>query len=131
MYTIEVNYTTGDSFTSGEVTDDIGLVWEDKKLAQKALKSLKQHYIAYCDIESAYTKDDTNKAIQSFVKYDWCTNKSCRSSSFTLYQCSVQMDDGKLRELPTGMYCGYFDKLHYAKVVTVDNEEDEDTVYFS
>ena len=58
MYTIEVNYKTGNSFCSHEETEEIGLVFKDTEQAKKALKALKEHYEFYKEFDKKYNKTE-------------------------------------------------------------------------
>ncbi len=137
MYTIEVHYTTGNSFNSEETTDQIGLQWEDKQLARKALQSLREHYVLYEDKESFRSRNSREEIAIKAMAHDWYKigiaqekEKYYKNSSYWHYYCAVLMDDGVYRNLPVGIWCGYFETLHWARIVTVENAEDEDYVKF-
>lgn len=123
MYTIEVNYTTGCSFTSETYTDDIGRAWEDIELARKALQSIKEHYELYAKRSRDEEKED--KASE----FDWYKNAD-RSDAYLpwYFHLVVECDDGEWRQIPCDMWIGYFEELHSGKVAHVC--EDGDSVDF-
>lgn len=133
MYSIEVTYTTGNSFHSEEETTQIGLVWTNKELARKALKSLREHYELYYDQESYSSRnniqDIRNKAlITEWYKKGIESEKNkhyFNDPSYWHFYCGVEMDDGSWRNLPTTIWCGYFQQLHNARIVVESSDEDE------
>lgn len=137
MYTIELHYTTGNSFGSHKKTNTIGLLWENKGLAKKALATLKEQYKLYSEQEKSYrynrSNDQIYKEVQSkewYIKALENEKKGYKPDThYWWYDCCVEMDDGKWRNLPTSMYCGYFETLHSAQIKLI-GEEDEDYVEF-
>lgn len=127
MYTIEITYKTGDSFGSHEETECIGLQWEDKALARKALHNIKEHYTLYQENESSWRRERTKEQILAEVIIkDWYVNASkceydLKYPSFHI--CSAQMDNGEWRNLPM-FWIGYFEDLREAKVISVGDDED-------
>lgn len=132
MYTIEVTYQTGDSFNSYEETNTIGLVWEDKQLARKALAAIKEHYTLYSEQESYSRNKNIQEIRDKAMSSEWylkaiegSTDKWTKSPEYWQYNCAVEMDDGSYRNIPTNMWCGYFESLHTAKIVNESDDEDE------
>ncbi len=126
-YTIEVEYQTGDSFSSEVCTETIGHVWEDKTLARKALQCLKEHYELFIEHEE---HNRPRRHMRSYldVRID-AKSREWHNGDKDMYRCcDVEMDDGSKRTLPTCMWCGYFEKLHHAKIVC--EQDDEDYVSF-
>ncbi|WAW11398.1 hypothetical protein vBAcePPAc_0021 [Aeromonas phage vB_AceP_PAc] len=125
MYTIEVNYKTGNSFGSHEETDEIGLVFKDVDQAKKALKALKEHYEFYKDFDKRYNK--TQQELEEIIskKYSWFDyNYDFKSYDWPMYTCLVECCDGSIRSIPTGMWCGYFERLLSARIVAALDEDD-------
>jgi len=128
MYTIEVRYETGNSFGREEQTDTIGLQWEDKTLARKALNTLKENYDLYKEKESSCRRSRPKSEIMTeAMSKEWYakspkTDYDLRNPS--LYNCAVEMDNGEWRDLPVNMWCGYFETLYEAKVISVGDDED-------
>lgn len=125
MYTIEVNYKTGNSFGSHEETGEIGLVFKDVDQAKKALKALKEHYKFYKDFDKRYNK--TQQDLEEIIskKYSWFDyNYDFKSYDWPMYTCLVECCDGSIRSIPTGMWCGYFERLLSARIVAALDEDD-------
>ena len=124
-YTIEVTYTTGDSFESDQVTNTIGLAWRSLELAKAALKTIKEHYDFYQEFDACYSnwKDTrSEKAILKDVNSRvWCRGKAEDKYSM---KAKAKMDDRRWRNIPTGMWCGYFETLHSARVVLTEGSDD-------
>jgi len=118
MYTIEVRYQTGNSFAKEEQTDTIGLQWEDKALARKALKTLKENYDLYTEKESSWRRSRSESEImaEAMTKEWWIKSEKCEwdLKHPSLYNCAVEMDNGEWRNLPVNMWCGYFETLYKA-----------------
>lgn len=47
IYSIEVEYSTGDSETTFETSDELGISWQNLDVAKAALQRIKQRYQAY------------------------------------------------------------------------------------
>lgn len=117
MYTIEVSYRTGSSFHSEDVLEDIGLIWQNKELAVKALQSLKEHYTLYLECEDHF--NSTKNLLKRLKSYSWFNH--AQGLSYWTCFCMVEMDDGQFRNLPS-MYIGYFESLHYAELKCTDHK---------
>jgi hypothetical protein len=52
MFTIEIYYTTGDSFNTYSEVEKIGAAFPTLELAQKALKSIEEHYSFVKQVEN-------------------------------------------------------------------------------
>ena len=122
-------------------TDQIGLVWKDKKLARKALQSITEHYKLLREYESYHWRDTRRSDEEIYLEViakGWYKNcpdpfkrKTDKFDSFDTFDfCCAELDDGSFRAIPTNMWTGYFEKLHSAKVVVEDSGSDEDCVNF-
>lgn len=124
MYTIEVNYKTGNSFGSHEETEEIGLVFKDTEQAKKALKALKEHYEFYKEFDKKYNK--TEKDLEEVVdrKYSWFNYQyPVTSYDWPMCTCLVECCDGSVRSIPTDMWCGYFERLLSARIVAACDDD--------
>ena len=129
MYTIEVNYGTGNSFGSEDVTENVNLVWASKDLARKALKCLSEHYKVYSS--SGYSRLSREQQQKQLSQYSWYKPDLLSYQSVWEFSCFVELDDGSFRTLNVSSWCGYFETLYSAKVVLYSGEdEDEDKVIF-
>lgn len=127
MYTIEIHYRTGNSYGSEDCVEQIGLQWEDKALARKALQSIKENYELYQENENSFSRSRNRKEIlKDVVRKTWYINAiksewDERDPGFGI--CAAQMDNGDWRNLPM-FWLGYFETLHEAKVICVGDDED-------
>ena len=123
MYTIEIEYTTGNSFGSEQLTETVGPSWKSKELARKALTSIKEHYTFYQEKEG-WHPEQTDKAIFKDVKkHDWYKNVPDREPQYWEYGLAVEMDDGSWKRMDT-FWIGYFETLHGAAVICEGDDED-------
>ena len=136
MYTIEVDYTTGGSFSSERLTEEIGLVFSTKDLARKALSVIKEHNTLYKESASyhfrkARTDDEINAEGNNS---SWCI-EACNNyleqykervtcCDRWRYYVAVAVTQKEYRTLNVSMWTGYFEKLHSAKVISVGDDED-------
>tara|TARA_R110000851_G_scaffold183058_1_gene332157 strand:- start:1175 stop:1693 length:519 start_codon:yes stop_codon:yes gene_type:complete len=136
MYTIEVDYTTGGSFSSERQTEEIGLVFSTKELARKALLVIKEHNTLYKEADSYhFRKTRTDAEInEEGNNSQWCLD-ACRvyreqyktkvtSHDRWRYYVAVEVSPKEYRSLNVCMWTGYFEKLHSAKVISIGDDED-------
>lgn len=124
-YTIQIYYTTGDSFKSYQETQNIELAWENLDIAKENLQRIKKHYQYYEAIHSySYTSSKSPKEIKALEEgakkeawyhhgkphYDFCI--------------MMKLDNGTEHRYHT-FWCGYFETLHSAEIVA-DPIEDHD-----
>ena len=128
MWTIRVEYQTGDSFGSDDKSDTIGLIWESRELAREALRSIKEHYTLYKESES-FRGRGHDAVLEDMKKYDWWVEDEYYCSR-GIYACAVLMDDGERRQVGTSMWCGYFERLYSAKLEPHSTIEDDEKVSF-
>lgn len=110
MYTIEVHYTTGNSFGSHEETDQVGYAWNDIELAKKALQDIKEHYQFY------HGNECTNKPAKN---KSWCID-----CEWPAYRLKVLGNDNKYHII-SAYWIGYFESLISANVTSEDEDDME------
>ena len=125
MYTIEIDYTTGDSLSSERRQETIGLVWKDKQLAREALANIKEHYKIYLDSEEYDANQDD--ILKSLKCKKWYINLREDDKYYWKYIIACKLDDGSYRNVNSSMWIGYFEELHGAKVTTMCDNEDSFT----
>lgn len=107
-YQIKAYYRTGDSFRTEDTDCTLEMEWTDLSKAKAALKRIKEHYSWY---ESQHSwRQDEKKEKPAFAdeKYDFCLK--------------VELDNGN--EVQFGApWCGYFEHLYSAEIVTAVDEE--------
>lgn len=127
MYTINIEYTTGDSFNSERTESTISAVWKDKDLARKALKDIKAHYEFITSKDKwGITPRERDLIIKSTEKETWYDKE------FPDYVLNILLDDGTYLKI-NAFWSGYFETLHVAEVVvhTDSNGNTEDKIYFN
>ena len=126
MYTIKLEYITGDSFSSEETYTVIGHCWKDIELARKALATYKEHYGLYSDLETYSINRRNREDIDAEAKEKEWFQKADTSYSYGMsqwYHClAAEMDDGQWKNLPTP-HVGHFERLQCASVVLVQDED--------
>ncbi len=117
-YTIQLNYTTGDSFSTYDTSGDIEVTWENLDVAKAALQRIANHERAY---RSADKYSSNAKDRESFSKVPGYTSE---------YAILLPMDDGSEQKVFT-FWQGYFEHLNSAEIVTTrDHGSDDMRVYF-
>lgn len=111
-WTIEINYTTGNSFGSEECTEEVGMAWNDLDKAKEALQAIKEHYKAYEKVNSCSYRSRPNKTTwKDFEHEDWC------SEEYPEFTMDVRMDSGEFHALHV-FWTGYFETLHGARIIS-------------
>lgn len=127
MFTINIEYTTGDSFGSNDTSDTISAVWKDKQLARKALQDIKEHYEFY----TAKDKWGVTPRQRSIIEQK-ASKSTWYCSDYPEYSLKLLMDDGTYLDIHC-FWTGYFETLNKAEVVvhTDSNGNTEDCIYFN
>lgn len=110
MYKIKYTYQTGDSFHTEEREDLLEYEWKDLDVVKECLKRIREHYKWYQSLENTYAfrKEYVGKPEWHNVKYDK-RNEHCLMN--------MPMDNGnEVQFWPP--WCGYFEHLHSAEIVT-------------
>lgn len=114
MYTIEIEYTTGNSFGSERCTETVELTWDDLDTAKVALQEIKQHWILYKKLNDYGLKQDKRELIQiEFAKHEWNDSE---------YSMNIIHNNGT-RHYINIFWVGYFEELHKATIIEVDDGE--------
>jgi len=117
MYTIKVDYETGDSFHYKDTSDIVGCCWKSKELARKALQSIKEHYRVFDEYRASH-EEMYNKA----QEYDWCIKE--RWSGEARHGLMVEIDDGSMTRISC-FWEGYFETLYGAEIIVEGDDEDK------
>ncbi len=124
-YSIQIDYTTGDSFGSERTTGEVGCSWTDINKAKDALQRIKEHHDAYRDGKREYTAE--SKFVQAIKDKPWF---------FAEYgvECwphllSVDTDDGTPQQI-SAFWNGYFETLHSAEIIIDEPESTDMKVLF-
>lgn len=125
-YTIEVHYSTGDSFKTYDETHDVGLIWNDKALAIKALSHIKEQHQLYYQLDLTYDRKEREKLIQSIISKEWIDQSKTllQKQDHWKFSISCLMDDGSYRTLRTN-WLGHFERLMSAKIKRLNSDDEE------
>lgn len=115
MYTIKVSYYTGNSFNTYDTEQTVGLLWENKELARKALRAIKEHYSAYEKGDNHYGENPT------LVGNAWYDN--LKEKKDWVFSLACELDDGSYRNISCN-WCGYFEGLQRAEIIVDGDDED-------
>jgi len=106
LYTVKVYYTTGDSFSTYDDEEIIGMCWRNKDLAEQAVREIKEHN----DVFTEFGTSDKKK-IEKASNFPWYNVE---------HSLLLESDDGE-RNMVDAFWYGYFEDLHYVEVVECDD----------
>lgn len=131
MYTININYDTGDSFNSYPNQEEtIELEFKNLEIAKENLIAIKEHYKLYKSYENSYSRKKDNEALENEYK-DRYWKVSSNDPWADKYRINFKTDDGKIMQIYC-FWCGYFENLNYAEVVPVKaNLSDSDMIIYA
>jgi hypothetical protein len=127
---IKVEYRTGNSFGSHDETDYLDEVWANLDMAKKSLKAIEEHYHLYMLFKKEWNVDEKQqeKALADAKKKDWFyQSKKSGESDYWQYSLGITLDDGSIKFISTGMWCGYFETLFVAEI---ESEESDTKISF-
>jgi len=108
MYKIHVDYETGDSFGHEDTYTVLPFVWKNVDIAKENLKRIREHYEYY----KAKNKVQYGKRIDTnVIKPKYCDAKY-------EFSFSLLLDDGTESENICASWCGYFETLYGAKIIS-------------
>lgn len=119
MYSIEINYTTGCSFSSEQRTENIDFKTESYDVIKKLLSYIKDQWILYKKHDNA-TYDEREAIEATFCTKEWFDSRSA-------FYCLRIVDENGVEHKIDTFWHGYFETLHSAKIVM---DEDEDEINF-
>jgi hypothetical protein len=122
-YTIELKYTTGDSFESYETSGELGLSWENLDRAKEALARIRE--MDEVERENDRLRYDPKNGGKGPRRLENCAGYS---SEFSTVCIMLPLDDGTEHQHST-FWRGYFETLHSAKIIRVAGEHDESMEY--
>jgi len=108
-YAIEIYYATGNSFGSEDLLDKLELMWNNLDVAKLNLKRIEDHYRWYNDQNSySFNKKNIEKPEWHIFKED--------------FMLSLITDEGNEMQL-NAFWCGHFEALHSAEIVTLQDND--------
>lgn len=123
-YKIKIFYSTGNSFGSEDVTDELELTWENLDVAKANIKRIQEHYICYnVDSSSGGKKSHEYNNLSPEHKHmydmrehqDWYY-KGDRSYDNYHYSIILKADNGNDYQIST-FWVGYFETLYEVEII--------------
>ena len=111
-YTIRVEYTTGNSFNSCEETQDLEGDWKNLDVLEENLQRIKNHYKKYRDFDYRNGKDWVKNMPVGCVY----AGKKSHPDQYNLL-LELLTDSGRPYTIMP-FWCGYFEHLHSAEIVS-------------
>ena len=138
MYTIEIDYTHGNSFRSERTELELEYEWT-LDVAKENLQRMKEHYKAYSNKNgyvSCMMDKKENELLNQIKDKPWFVAKAMHGygSGVGDWQNHIMFkeNDGTEKEYSTYTWTDYFAHLHGAKIVFIkENVDDEDDMSFS
>jgi hypothetical protein len=137
-YSINIDYTTGDSFGSERQFREVGMNWQSLDQAKKALVCIQEHYAAYKKCNSAnsssWYRENEPFELSDISDKSWYHGPLDADSWPDAWQHTVviEKDDGVDFAI-AAFWVGYFETLHMAEVcIAADSEKENDDmrIYF-
>lgn len=126
MYTIEIDYITGDSFGSYDETATIGAVFENIDQAKIALDCIKDHYETIQKFSKTWTKKGLDKHKRDMRSKKWFVTSKWDYDG--KYSIKVPLNDEEWTKIST-FWIGHFERLLEARIVVYQPENLEDLKY--
>ena len=133
MYTIEIDYTHGDSYHSERSKETIEEFSWNLETAKINLQRIKEHYQAY-NYRNGYVSCMAGKKekqlLEDIQKKPWFVSIDDMEYKgiFDPWTSNVKLleDDGTSKVYYTGKWTGYFETLHGASIVKTEETTDDD-----
>jgi hypothetical protein len=133
MYTIEIDYTHGDSFRSERTELELEYKWT-LDIAKENLKRMKEHYKAYSSRNgyvSCMMKKREDELLSQIKDMPWFVAKATYGYGTGVgdWENNIMFkeNDGTEKEYTTYTWTDYFATLHGARIVFYkENVDDED-----
>jgi len=109
MYTIKIDYITGNSFGSEEATGLVGASWNNIKMAKEALKAIKEHQEYVENLHKLHP----NK--EKYTNRSWFVQKN---PEYLMYL----RDDFEHKRIISCFWVGYFEHIQSAEIIQEDND---------
>lgn len=120
MWTIKIDYATGSSFHNEDISDeDIGYCWENVENAKLALENIKE-VTEYDELtQGSYwgnlSETQRRARVKKLEKRPWFNKE------YPTYSFKTLGNEGKTVDISV-FWIGYFETLHEARVVAVEDE---------
>lgn len=125
MYTIKVEYTTGNSFVSERDVGEVEFQWETIEAAKKAMNAIKEHYIAYRKAESSWRRNSADDTLNENEPWFVKPNANMAGGDSWKYSVILPDNNGEYNNWKAyPFWTGYFERLNALEVIAVDNDKD-------
>lgn len=126
MYTVEIEYTTGGTFHTERCTQTIEQTFKTKEEARLVLSYIKDHYKMYKAYRSYISSNRVdNDRVSKKDFYNSFSDKPWFYEKYPEYSVIIP----EIKKEVHVFWIGYFETLHIAKVVIVDEKDNEDIFY--
>ena len=147
-YRIRIDYSTGNSFGSHDVTDYLEFTWKNLDIVKENLRWIKEHYEMYRSIHNYGNKLKREQIFFNNKDKDWFVNIPklyCISSNNAIsekdknkvgegnweyrpdecaeYCLKLKLDNENDMQM-SAFWCGHFEELHTAKIEIAGNDDD-------
>jgi hypothetical protein len=120
-YKIVAYYQTGDSFGSRDTQSDVELQWNDLEIAKENLRRIKEHDEFQREVDNRFANKTKDQLLKEAKNKPWFTD-----NKYGFYHClNLLTDRGKLHKY-SAPWCGYFERLHGARIELVDELDSDD-----
>ena len=120
MYTIRVDYQTGDSFHTEDTSDTLNGEW-NLDVAKENLKRIKEHYCVVKNRKNYYSI-----AMQKHAEKEQeaAKSKPWHSGKYWEYGILLLENDGTSKEYHCN-WTGYFESLYGASIIACNKDDDD------
>lgn len=125
MYTIKIDYSTGDSFNTYDTDTTLSGEWT-LEVAKENLKRIKSHYTLYQNRNNYYSMGMQVKGkdiLEDAKKEVWFYSDD-NTYGIWEYCLNLLENDGSVKKYDT-CWIGYFERLISARVISITPEDDE------
>lgn len=120
MYTIKVDYQTGDSFHTEDTSDTLNGEWT-LEVAKENLKRIKEHYSIIKDRKNYYSIAMQKKAEKELEE---AKTKPWYSGKYWEYGIMLLENDGSSKQHHCN-WTGYFESLYGASIIACNKDDDD------
>lgn len=136
-YSINIDYSTGNSFGSQRQFQEVGMNWDNIDQAKKALAYIQEHHAAYkkCAAAngSAWYRQNEPFEMSEVTDKPWYHGPLEGGSwpDAWQHQVVIEKDDGS-KFMISAFWVGYFETLHMAEVciASSDTESNDMRIFF-
>lgn len=131
-YSVNIDYTTGNSLHSERMFQEVGMNWQNIDQAKKALAGIKEHHEAYQQATGYRRHDEPPFDLEAVKDKPWYHGPLDDSFPDSWHHTIiVEKDDGS--KFPLDVFWeGHFETMHMAEVCIAaeDTESNDMRIYF-